>query len=313
MSRKPRIKLDHPIAYYHVMTRTAQQEMYLSDAQSPGFKATMLEIFKDMADIYYVNILAWVIMDNHYHLCIEVRHPPKDPADLCLRFERLQKLNKSPRRWQPELTDSCYERFTDLSRFMSSINSRIARAFNRARQTKGHLWGSRYNSKVIEESSAVLRVMCYIEHNPVKAGLCKKPSDYRWCSAGTLKKKQPSQGVVSLPSIDFLGAVDPERRSQAYIEWVDDLAIQLYATETMRWQEGRQTQHHLSESQLRVWRREFVAGEPENWSIQGFGSIAFQLEITLAEKIKTQSMTKQRAKSSRRKRDRTNALFKAVP
>ncbi len=304
MSRRPRIKLDQGTAYYHVMTRTAQQEMYLGEKFIPGFKYTMLDIFKSMSDIYYVDILAWVIMDNHYHLCLEVQHPPKDPADLRIRFERLQKCNKNPRRWQPELADSYYERFTDLSRFMSSVNSRTARAFNRVRETKGHLWGGRYKSKVIENSAAVMRVMCYIEHNPVKAGLCQEPSAYRWCSAGNLKNGQPNQSVVSLPAIDFLGVVEPGRRTQAYIEWVDDMAAQLYAPIGNPSKRTGASNHRLDDLEIKAWRRQFAAGEPENWSIQGFGSLAFQLKITLAEKMKTQMMTKHRDEVAKRKRAR---------
>ncbi len=306
MSRRPRIKLEHATAYYHVMTRTAQQEMYLSEKNCPGFKANMLEIFKNMSDIYYVSILAWVIMDNHYHLCLEVQHPPKDPADLQVRFERLQKLNKNPRRWQPNLADSWYERLTDLSRFMSSVNSRTARAFNRARETKGHLWGGRYKSKVIENSAAVLRVMCYIEHNPVKAGVSKVPSAYRWCSAGNLKNKQPLQEVVALPAIDFLGIVEPDQRKQTYIEWVDEMAAQLYPIADISRRQTEAFSHNLDDRQLKACRRQFAEGEPENWSVQGFGSPAFILAITLAEKFKIQKMTMQRRKNREQKRARAS-------
>lgn len=310
MSRRPRIKLDSPIAYYHVMTRTAQQEMYLSDTCCPGFKETMLQIFKDMAAIYYVNILAWVIMDNHYHLCLEVQQPQLDPGDLRLRFDRLQKLNKISRRWQPELVSSYYERFTDLSRFMSSVNSRTAKAFNRIRDTKGHLWGGRYQSKVIENDAAVLRVMTYIEHNPVKAKLSKTPSAYPWCSAGYLKNNRLTQDVEAVPAIDFLRVLEPEQRASAYIEWVDDLAIQLDLPAGTREQGPGPAKNHLNNHQLTEWRCEFAAGEPENWSIQGFGSRNFQQKITLAEKTKTRNMTKRRSRELKRRRFSEKTIMK---
>ncbi len=311
MSRRPRIKPDRPSVYYHVMTRTAQQELYFKESISPGFKEVMIRIFQNMCDVYYIRVFAWVVMDNHYHLCLQVQKPPKDRNDLKRRFDCLQKHNKSPRKWQPELADSCYERFTDLSRFMSSVNSRIAKAFNRSRETSGHLWGGRYKSKIIENESSLLKVMCYIEQNPVKAGLCAAPSTYPWCSAGRLRIRQAQQTVIQPPAIDFLGNIAPNKRAQAYVEWVDDLACQMNSPVISP---RKKPNYPLSNNQIREWRNQFEAGEPEDWSSQAFGSTAFHLEITLEEQAKTKRMTNQRNQAVKRRRiDRTRRLPSSEP
>lgn len=303
MSRRPRITLDRPCVYYHVMTRTAQQELYFKENVCPGFKEVMIRIFQNMADIYYIRILAWVIMDNHYHLCLQVEKPPKDLDDLKSRFECLQKLNRSPRRWQPELADACYGRFTDLSRFMSSVNSRIARAFNRSRETQGHLWGSRFKSKIIENESSLLKVMSYIEQNPVKAGLSTVPSEYPWCSAGRLKSGHSSKRPIDLPAVGFLSEIPVSRRAPAYVEWVDDLACQMHSP---AFKPPKKIHAPLSNVQLQNWRREFEAGEPEDWSSQAFGSTAFHLEIALKEQAQKNRMTNRRTQTVKRRRKDQN-------
>lgn len=299
MSRRPRIKLDRTNAFYHVMARTAQQEFYFKESVTPGFKEVMIDIFKKMSEVYYVRIFAWVVMDNHYHLCLEVQKPPKNTEDIKRRFKHLQSCNNSPRRWQPELSDSYYERFTDLSQFMSSVNSRIARAFNRIRGTKGHLWGDRYRSKVIENESNLIKVMCYVEHNPVKAGLCKVPSAYPWCSAGQLRKRASQGKKADLPAIDFLRTVSPEDRAHNYVEWIDEIANQLYCPPTAP---ASNPKYQLSNEQLKIWTHQFDAAEPEDWSSQAFGSPAFHRKIALEEQAKTRHMTKQRSQEVKRRR-----------
>lgn len=313
MSRRPRIKLDKPIAYYHVMSRTAQQEFFLGDGYVPGFKQVMLDIFQEAASVFYVNILAWVIMDNHYHLCLEVEKPPKDLEDLRIRFERLQEINASRRRWQPELAHGCYERFTDLSEFMKTVNFRTASAFNRARNTKGHLWGARYNSKIIENETGLLKVMCYIEHNPVKAGMCRQPSEYPWCSAGRLRLGLSQGKAIDFPAIDFLKFVPCKRRARNYVQFVDALAARINSCSTNPELEIDSCELPISESEFEEWRKEFGSKAPEDWSNQAFGSEAFQRQIALQEQTKTKKITKARREAVKRRRFDTNDQTLAKP
>lgn len=262
----------------------------------------MLDIFQEAASVFYVNILAWVIMDNHYHLCLEVKKPPKDLKDLRIRFERLQEINASKRRWQPELAHGCYERFTDLSEFMKSVNYRTARAFNRARNTKGHLWGARYNSKIIENETGLLKVMCYIEHNPVKAGLCRQPSEYPWCSAGRLKLCFSEGKAIDFPAIDFLKYVPCKRRARNYVQLVDELAARFHSSPPKGGLEIDPCEFPIREAELDEWRKEFGSKVPEDWSSQAYGSEAFQQQIALREQTKKKKITKVRRDAVKRRR-----------
>ncbi|CAM2063784.1 Transposase [Sulfidibacter corallicola] len=213
MSRRPRIKPQQPVTRYHVMTRTAQQAFYLSDQWVPGFKDRCLQIIEAMADIYYVDLFAWVLMDNHYHLCIEVRRPDICAMDIQARYERLQEHKTSPRPWRTEYVDRYYRRFTDLSRFMAEINLRMTRAFNKACGTSGHMWGGRFKSKIIENDESMLRVMTYIEQNPVRAGICQRPSEYEWCSAGNCHQRLAMGRSTTVPAVGFVGTWPKEKRA----------------------------------------------------------------------------------------------------
>ena len=45
----------------------------------------------------------------------------------------------------------------------------------------GVLWAERFKSVLLEGGEALAAVAAYIELNPVRAGLCADPKDYRYC------------------------------------------------------------------------------------------------------------------------------------
>ena len=48
---------------------------------------------------------------------------------------------------------------------------------------RGYLWQGRFSSLVMDELYLAASTR-YVEQNPVRAGLVKRPGDYRWSSAG---------------------------------------------------------------------------------------------------------------------------------
>ncbi|MBV1915525.1 MAG: transposase, partial [Pseudomonadales bacterium] len=89
---------------------------------------------------------AYVIMTNHLHLLVT----PKDKASLAV--------------------------------FMQCLSNRYVRYYNAKHQRTGTLWEGRYKSCVIDSDSYLFTLYKYIEMNPVKAGMVKKPADYNWSS-----------------------------------------------------------------------------------------------------------------------------------
>lgn len=93
-----------------------------------------------------LSILGYCLMPNHIHMIVV-----------------------------PE-TKSC------LSGFLGNLHRRYARDINEKNEWKGHLWQQRFYSVVMDEqhTAAALR---YVEQNPVRAGLVRRPSDWKWSSA----------------------------------------------------------------------------------------------------------------------------------
>ena len=65
----------------------------------------------------------------------------------------------------------------------SSKNSKadFAQWYNQRHDRYGVLWAERFKSVLLEGGEALAAVAAYIELNPVRAGLCADPKDYRYC------------------------------------------------------------------------------------------------------------------------------------
>ncbi len=69
-----------------------------------------------------------------------------------------------------------------LANTFQIVHTRYSQYFNKKLKTAGHLWQGRYYSCVLDERH-LLAAARYIERNPVRVGMVKKPSDYIWSSA----------------------------------------------------------------------------------------------------------------------------------
>jgi len=85
----------------------------------------------------------------------------------------------------PNHTHSLLTRFEDwsLRRIMHSHKSFTAHEINKLLNRDGSLWMKEYFDRYIRTADHLCNVVRYIEHNPVKAGLCLKPSDWPFSSA----------------------------------------------------------------------------------------------------------------------------------
>ena len=65
---------------------------------------------------------------------------------------------------------------------MQRLGRRYVRWFNDRHHRSGTLWEGRYRSTVIEPGEWLLAASCYIELNPVRAGLAASAEHYLWSS-----------------------------------------------------------------------------------------------------------------------------------
>jgi putative transposase len=74
------------------------------------------------------------------------------------------------------------ERENGLSNLFCESHRRYSRRINVRHGWCGHLWQERFHSVVMDEQHLMAAVR-YVELNPVRAGLCKAPVQWRWSSA----------------------------------------------------------------------------------------------------------------------------------
>jgi putative transposase len=83
-----------------------------------------------------------------------------------------------------------------LSRGVGRAHLRYAQLFNWQHNRCGHLWQGRFYSCALDEAHLVA-AMCYVERNPVRAGLVSCAEDYPWSSAAAHLGQPERSGLLS--------------------------------------------------------------------------------------------------------------------
>jgi hypothetical protein len=82
--------------------------------------------------------------------------------------------------WIPSLR----EKLSSLSEFVREIKVGFARFYNKRHNRRGYFWGDRFKSVIVENGETLINCLAYIDLNPLRAGLVKRPEEYRWNSLG---------------------------------------------------------------------------------------------------------------------------------
>jgi putative transposase len=140
---------------YHVMARGNNKMVIFRDDLD---LVRFLDILADVAGEFEID--SWVIceMPNHYHWVLRTRQP-------------------------------------NLSLAMQHLNGRYAQWWNKRHGHVGHVLQARFKAQVVEATVYLVRLCRYVLLNPVRAGLCAHPSEWRWSSYGDLVSGAPSRFV----------------------------------------------------------------------------------------------------------------------
>ena len=126
MSRPLRIQ--YPGAYYHIMCRgNAKRPIFMDDTD----RAKFLNFLIESIEIYDVNIFAYILMTNHFHLLVQTRK-------------------------------------ANLSEYMRRFNIIYTGWFNYHHQRCGHLYQGRYCAHLVDADSYLLEVSRYIHLNNIR-------------------------------------------------------------------------------------------------------------------------------------------------
>jgi REP element-mobilizing transposase RayT len=157
-------------------------------------KAWLVERLRYLAAIFAVDVCAYAVMENHYHIILRIR--PDIVASWEDREVATRWLTLFPRHRNLEGTPippaekeicalaDCPERITllrrrlsSLSWFMGRLNEFIARAANKEDRVKGRFWESRFKCQVLLDEAAIVACMVYVDLNPIRAGMAGTPEE----------------------------------------------------------------------------------------------------------------------------------------
>jgi len=183
---------------YHVTSRTSCGQ-YLFDDEAKG---RFLKLLRKQAGFCGVEILAFCMMGNHFHLLVAVPEEyDVSDVELLRRYRLLYDAKHCPasaplpsvlaellERNETEgqqLRVRLLARMHDLSAFVRELKQRFGIWYNHRHGNKGTIWADRFNSVIVEASKEALStVAAYIDLNPVRAELVTDPAEYRYSSFG---------------------------------------------------------------------------------------------------------------------------------
>ncbi|MEN1926800.1 transposase [Luteimonas sp. MJ293] len=106
-----------------------------------------------------------------------------------------------------------------ISQALRLAGQTYVQSFNQRHDRTGTLWQGRFKSSLIDSEAYVLRVIRYIELNPVRAAMVERPEHYPWSSVHTHLGRSQDPLITPHPAYVEMGA-DPASRAEAYRAWL---------------------------------------------------------------------------------------------
>ncbi|MBL1213658.1 MAG: transposase [Ignavibacteriae bacterium] len=128
--------------FYHLYNRGNNFENIFFEERNYKFLLNRMIYYFDI----HIDIIAYVLMPNHYHFIVEVK-----------KNDFLEKA---------------------LQKFCTSYT----KAINKSRNRVGHLFQGRYKLKLVPENNYLLHLSRYIHLNPVRKGLVNHPIEWKFSS-----------------------------------------------------------------------------------------------------------------------------------
>ena len=131
-----------PGGFFHIAARAVDGADVFHEVHD---RLSLLALLHGVAQRYGWRCQAYRLMCTHFHLIVQTMKPT-------------------------------------LARGMQALCGVYGLRFNKRYERRGHLFGSRYMSVAITSDAHLLEAHRYVARNPVRAGLCSQPGDWRWGS-----------------------------------------------------------------------------------------------------------------------------------
>ncbi|PHS14047.1 MAG: transposase [Kangiella sp.] len=196
IARKQLIDLSHT-PYYHCINRCVRRAWLCGDdpltgKNYDGRKQSIVNRMKFLTTVFGIELCAYVVMSNHYHVVLHVNAElidnltEKEVAKrwvqvyknaIGIRYIEGAKLDIKEQEAMNTYLPIWRERLKDISWYMRALNEGIARKANKEDDCKGHFWEGRFKSQALTDEAALLACMAYVDLNPIRAKIAKTPED----------------------------------------------------------------------------------------------------------------------------------------
>ena len=226
--RSAQVSLDDTL-YYHCIARCVRRAFLCGEDTYSGQnfehrRDWLVDRIKWQARLFAIDICAYAIMSNHYHVVVRVDREGASAWSEQEVIERWCKVFRGPLLIQSYLAGEelgvveretvsaivavWRKRLMNISWFMRCLNEYIARQANREDHCKGRFWEGRFKSQALLDTRALLSCMVYVDLNPIRAGIATDlpGSDFTsvrerlWQVAEQDRQSQP--GIEETPSTD---------------------------------------------------------------------------------------------------------------
>ena len=189
--------------YYHCISRCVRRAYLCGDDFQSGHnfdhrKVWLVERIKFLASVFAIDVCAYAIMSNHYHLVLFVNQEQAkgwseeeiiDRWGILFPSSTQKTLNllkssesEAVREAYQEKIEAWRENLQDISWFMRSLNEYIARMANKEDGCKGRFWEGRFKSQALLDEKALLSCMAYVDLNPLRAKMAATPETSNFTS-----------------------------------------------------------------------------------------------------------------------------------
>lgn len=178
----------------HHVTQRGNYQQYIIESDEDFRKYSYL--VAEYAPKYGITILAYCLMNNHVHFIVV----PKTKSG--------------------------------FSRFFNVVHMLYSQYKNLSRCKKGHLWQSRFFSSVLD-SNYLIEAVRYVEQNPVRAKMVKRPWDYVWSSASAHVFKN-KKDIIEIEPGDNILKISGKRTWEEYLTVRNEQEDEIIRSKTIK-------------------------------------------------------------------------------
>lgn len=233
--RRELVDPDNPI-FYHLVSRCVRRAWLCGFDRGERRdyshrKNWLIERLNTLGKAFSVDIYAYAIMSNHFHLVIY--YDPKAPktwsdAEVADRWlsvcpprmkdgtvdSGLLEMRRAALLSDPNTAERIRGKLGSLSLFMKLLKQPIARRANLEDEVSGHFFEQRFYSSPLLCNDSVKSAMAYVDLNPIRAKIAKSIAESKHTSIyERIQKVDPAQELL-----EYLGPIISGLREKAKVE-----------------------------------------------------------------------------------------------